>query len=192
VRLPVWLMSMVSVLVGAEVAHSLAYRAAHPSESAREHELVATGHGYLAAAPLAVALALAVAVVALLLRLGAARRGAAAARVSALPFALLGPLVFVFQEYGERLVHDGAFPWAAALQSSFVLGLCLQAPFALLAWLVARCLLATADVLARVLAAQPSLVVAGPPSLRAGLAFALPRLPLLAAGWTVRGPPAHR
>jgi hypothetical protein len=132
-RLPVWLVSIAAMFVGTEFAHSVAYRAAHPEEHVREQALAASGHGYLDYAPLGGALLVAIVVVALVLRLGAARRGVAGASVSALPFALLVPLPFALQEHLERLAHDDSLSLAAATEPTFALGLAIQVPFAALA-----------------------------------------------------------
>jgi hypothetical protein len=187
-----WLTSIVSVLLGTELAHALAYRAEHADAHERAEALAETGHGYLERAPFAAALVLGIVVVALLLRLGAARRGDRGGPLPSLPFALLGPLVFALQEHVERLVHDGAFPWAAVLEPTFVIGLWLQIPFALLAWFVARSLLAAVDALGRALAEPPARVVATAATRVAETLLDLPRVPVLATGRPVRGPPSFR
>jgi hypothetical protein len=189
-RLPVWLASVVAVFVGTEFAHSVAYRVAHPDAGAREQVLAASGHGYLDYAPLAGALLAAIALVALLLRLGEARSGAPAARVPALPFALLVPLAFAFQEHLERFAHDGSVSFATAAEPAFVLGLWLQAPFAVIAWFAARSLLSVADAVGRALAAPPSRVEPAVAALVALLAVDLPRLRALATCRAGRGPPS--
>ena len=52
-------------------------------------------------------------------------------------FALAAPAGFVCQEHVERLVHTGELPWLLTTPS-FLVGLALQAPVALLCVLVAR------------------------------------------------------
>jgi hypothetical protein len=68
----------------------------------------------------------------------------------------MGPAAFALQEHMERLLHHGEFPWSAVLEPTFALGLLLQLPIALAAWLVAHLLLrvtrAVAGAIARALA----------------------------------------
>jgi len=142
-RLFAWLLTVSLAVAGSQVAHVLTYRLVAPNADQRAHLLADTGHAYMANLPLALALCT---VVALLALLGQAR-GARAGRTSGLAawhFALIAPLVFCCQEHFERLIHDGTFPWDAALQRTFVVGLVLQLPFALAAFLLARLLLRAA------------------------------------------------
>ena len=140
------------VLAGVLVAHALAYRlTATPTDRF---------HAYLAHAPqVLVVLALS----------GAALSGFGRSR--AVPPAHIFPLVavttFLIQEHLERVVHEGSFPVLAG-SPAFVVGLLLQIPVALVAWLLARRLLtAVADVPARRLAMRPRFdlpLVGMPPS----------------------------
>jgi hypothetical protein len=54
-------------------------------------------------------------------------------------------MAFVLQEHIELLLHDGGVPVGALVAPTFVAGLVLQAPFALVGYLVARALLRLAD-----------------------------------------------
>jgi hypothetical protein len=121
---------------GWAAAHGLAYRIVIPGEEERRHALEAAGHGYLDPASL-VSLSLTLVVLGLA---GGVLRGR---DVIPAPwvFALLPPLAFGLQEHLERLLHDGHFPYAAALEPTFGVGLLLQLPFALAALLFARALL---------------------------------------------------
>jgi hypothetical protein len=56
-------------------------------------------------------------------------------------FFVLPPLAFASQELAERLLHAEGFPFHAALEPRFPVGLLLQLPFGLLAILVAHWLL---------------------------------------------------
>ena len=62
---------------------------------------------------------------------------------------------FAFQEYLERWLAWGFFPWYAAEQPTFVIGVALQLPFGVLAYLAARFLLRAAKRLGRRLAGDP-------------------------------------
>jgi hypothetical protein len=113
---------------GVLVAHALAYRiTGTPTERF---------HAYLGHAPQ----------VLLLLTLsgivlgGLGRRGTAPA---AHVFPLVAVTTFALQEHLERLVHGGAFP-VLVTSPAFVVGLVLQIPVALGAWVVARWLIAAA------------------------------------------------
>jgi hypothetical protein len=86
-------------------------------------------------------------------------------------------------------VHTGDLPLATALEPTFVLGLLLQAPFALAAFLLARALLAVAERIGTFLASAPPapilrILVHRPQ--RADLA----RRRVLARGWAGRAPPS--
>ena len=97
-------------------------------------------HGYLTYAPHAL----------LLLTLGALGALLADERPAALarPWLFVGVALGAFagQEHVERLLHDGQVPWLLT-SPVFLLGLALQLPFALLAWLAARSVAAVAEAL---------------------------------------------
>jgi hypothetical protein len=71
---------------------------------------------------------------------GLGRSGAAPA---AHVFPLVAVATFALQEHLERLVHEGTLPFLLT-SPAFVVGILLQVPFALVAWVVARWLLAAA------------------------------------------------
>lgn len=154
---------------GGLVAHELAYRLAGVPHGAV--------HDYLQHLPLWLA-------VLALLALGAAGASGPAAAPRAWPFAAVGLLGFTVQEHLERLVHAGELPWLFD-RPVFLLGLALQLPFALLAWIGARSLLAVAATLRRPAAPPrawlaPRCVASRP---------AAPAAAVLAAGHPLRGPP---
>jgi hypothetical protein len=102
-------------------------------------------------------------------------------------FACLPPVVFAVQEHVEHLIAHGA-PWTLAVDPTFVAGLCLQAPFALAAYLVARLLVVVAAVIAgrRSVpppAAEPEAVCFAP------LSAPLLRLRVASTPRLTRGPP---
>jgi hypothetical protein len=179
-------------VVGSQVAHSLAYRLFTPPGAERSHELAATGHSYLTYAPAALALCVVLVVFALAgeLRHHLVRTGSRSGRPSVLGFAVLAPAIFISQEHLERLVQDGAFPWTAALQPTFGVGLLLQLPFALIAYVLARLLLRAVGSLSRLLAGPPLQALRGGCVRRPALRAFGPRVPALALGYGSRGPPS--
>ena len=126
---------------GLLTAHSLAYRLT-TATAADEHRLLdSTGHGYLAAGTsLMTAVGVAALAAGLLLTI---RTGARTARRARL-LAAVPPVAFAVQEHTERLVHDGVLPAGLLHDPTFLAGLLLQLPFALLGYVVVRLLLRTA------------------------------------------------
>jgi hypothetical protein len=186
-RLSLWSLTVSLAIVGSQVAHVLTYRLVAPNADERAHLLADTGHAYMARLPLALAIC---SVVALLALIGQARgtRAGRATGPAAWQFALIAPLVFCCQEHFERLLHDGSFPWDAAFQPTFLLGLALQLPFALAAYLLARLLLRAAAALTALLQRPsrrllPALLVACRPVERDA------RGRIAATGFAPRGPP---
>jgi hypothetical protein len=116
---------------GTLAAHAVAYRVLDaPSEGV---------HGYLGHLPqLVTVLALP-----LLLALAVAGRTPAP---RAWPFAAAAVGAFVAQEHLERLAHTGELPFLLD-RPVFLVGLALQVPFALAAWLLARALIRVAAAL---------------------------------------------
>ncbi len=149
-----WLLTLALAVIGSQLAHELAYRLVTPDGAQRAHELARTGHAYLVYAPAALAVCSVLVLIALVgeLRHLLTGRGTASSRPSALTFAVLAPAIFVLQEHFERLFHDGAFPWDACLQPTFVVGLLLQLPVASGAYLLSRLLLGAVRSLGRLLA----------------------------------------
>jgi len=169
----VLLLSLVALPAGGAgtlTAHAVAYRLLEASGEGV--------HGYLAHVPQALT------VLALPALVAAAAAGRARAP-RAWPFAAAALSAFVVQEHVERLAHTGELPLLLD-RPVFWLGLALQVPFALAAWLVARLLLrAAGGAAAPKVSRSPSLLLpVGEP------AAAEPR-PFAARGLAApRGPPA--
>lgn len=185
-----WLVAIPLMLAGSQVAHVLAYRLVYPQASVRLRALVQTGHGYLTLLPLVAGAAAAVLAVSLALSAVDAARGRGVRSLPPWAFALLPALAFAVQEYLERWLAWGHLPWHAAAEPTFLAGLALQLPFGALAWLVARLLLRTAELVGRRLAPAPQRRRLAP------LPLALPVVPplpppasLLSLGLGRRGPP---
>jgi hypothetical protein len=166
-RVLAWTITLPLTAAGVLCAHWLAYAALGVP--------LGDTHAYLDHAPQLVAVLASVGLAALVLETRGATR-------PAWPFAAFALATFAVQEHAERLVHTGDLPWLAT-RPEFLLGLVLQVPFALAAWLAARLLLRVH--------AEPRL---RPPALPV-LAFSLVSVePLPVAGPAqvrpaVRGPP---
>jgi hypothetical protein len=107
--------------------------------------------------------------------------------------ALVPPLGFALQEHLERLIELNAFPYGAALEPTFLVGMALQAPFALGAVLLARAVLAVGHLVGRGVAALRSpraRTRPAAPVLHTWRAPSLARPSLLAMGHCERAPPA--
>jgi hypothetical protein len=190
-RIGAWTLAVPVILMGTEAAHALAYRLVYPEAQVRWRVLAATGHGYLAWAPLLLGLACALVAASLLSEVVGAARRSATKGVQPWAFALLPPVSFTLQEFLERWFAVHHAPWWMFEQPTFRVGLLLQLPFAVLAYLTARVLLRAArtagDALAWTLA--PRALALAPTTLPRPNAATPRRLRALALGWGVRGPP---
>jgi hypothetical protein len=192
-RVAAWLLSFPLMVVGSQVAHVLAYRWEYPNAHVRLGELLSTGHSYMGSSayvPMLLGFVLAAELVGLGWVCAGSVRRDLQRPVPAWAFALLPTLGFTLQEFCERLLSGASFPWWMVLQPTFRVGLLLQLPFALVAYLVAKALLRVADRVGRGLrkALAPPRVVAV--SVRWGMReVCAPRLGALAGGHAGRGPP---
>ena len=190
-RLIAWLVTLPLAVAGTQVAHVLAYRLTTATSSERAHALSASGHGYAAYVPLALAIGAVLVAFALAAEVRQIATGPARSplRPTAWHFAVVAPALFACQEHLERLLHSGGFPWGVVLGASFLVGLLLQLPVALAAYLLARLLLRAArsigDLLAR---RRPGRVWVSTARWRVS-DFIAPLLPALAHGYGSRGPP---
>jgi hypothetical protein len=186
-----WLLTLPLAVVGSQLAHALAYRLATGSERERSHELAASGHGYLAYAPAVLAICAALVVLALCHELRAVFSGRVwrSSHPSAMSFAVLAPGIFLGQEHFERLLHSGTFASALVFERTFLLGLAMQLPFALIAYVCARLLLGAARAVARLLA-SPRIVVLHLRSRWAGADVRAPHTRPDGLTLGARGPPA--
>ena len=184
-----WLLGLPLMIAGSLAAHAAGYRLALPDAHERAGGLQATGHSYLDHVPLLFVLIATPILVGFVLSVFGAVQGRPR-MPGPWAFAFLPPLSFVLQEHLERLIHTGAFPWGASLERPFVVGLLLQAPFALAAFLLARGMLEGIRVLRRALSRRPPRCRERAPrrSFRQ-LQIDVPRLAALALGHAERGPP---
>ena len=193
-RTTAWLSSIPLILAGTLAAHSLAYRIAYPVADARWRLLASTGHGYLGYVPLIAGTIVAAVLAGSLAMAADAVRGKPFRAFPAWAFALLPVLAFTVQEFTERWVAGGGLPWWMVLQPTFRIGLLLQLPFALVAFLVARLLLRTARAIGRILRGQGSLPIVLPAVPRRASSYrdaVHPKTSIAGLGWGLRGPPLH-
>jgi hypothetical protein len=112
------------------------------------------------------------------------------AHVPVWPIALVPPLGFAVQEHLERVIELQEFPFTAALEPTFIVGMAMQVPFALAAVLLARAVLALGHALGRRFARAPRPPArAVPPPLPAPPDAELARRSVLATGHCERAPP---
>ena len=186
-----WLVAVPLILAGSEAAHVLAYRFAYPAVPVRLHALLATGHDYWRWLPLAFGVAGAVVTLSLAVTAADAARGRRSRGLPAWAFALLPLVAWVVQEHLELWIHAGVFPWHEYARPTFLPGLALQLPFALLAYLAARLLLRVAEDAGRAVArlAPPRARLVAHVPAPSHVEPALRRLALIACGLAKRGPP---
>lgn len=181
-----WLLSLALAAAGTLSAHGLAYRIVEPSQERRRHLLEETGHGYLN-------LELAGSLLAALVIVGFAGCVLVGARRRCAPplwlFAFAPPLGFALQEHAELVLHHHAFGLSPALTPVFLVGLGLQIPFALVALVAARTLLAAADALATRLGAPLRLRLAPDARLALPVVSIRPAAPVLVGARGQRAPP---
>ena len=146
---------------------------------------------YLEYAPLAIALCLALIALGFIAQAIAAFRERDTHRGTQITLvAALAPAAFVLQEFIERYVHDGQLHWELVMSAPFLLGLAAQLPFALVAAAIALALGAAA-----LRVAQAIKTGRRPRPRRTAITFLswlsvdLPPEPILARGYTGRGPP---
>lgn len=184
-----WLLSLGLAAAGGLAAHGLAYRIAEPHPGRRHELLESTGHGYLDPALIgSLCVALTVLAFAGCVLAGVRRH----ARPPLWLFALAPPVGFALQEHAERMLHQDAFSAGTVLEPTFLAGLLLQLPFAVVALLVARALLVAAGVLARELGAPPRFRPAPDASLAVPTGDWIPSAPTLVGARGQRAPPLAR
>ncbi len=190
-RLP-WLLAVPLIVGGSVSAHALGkvLFAAGASEHGAD-EVARVSGGYAAQLPIVVGILASLALIWIAARLLRANRSVRSG-IAPLWFLLLPPQSFALQEFAERMLHAESAPFSAIHEPAFIAALVLQLPFGLLAYVVARLLLAVAEEVSRLLAGPEEFPAARPsvfglllPPSAAGA-----RTPVLASGHSQRGPPA--
>jgi hypothetical protein len=134
-------------------AHCLAYVLVPPAGTEHMHHHVEPGHSYFGSAPVLIATGVTLLAAGLILCLRDGMRGAAASsRQPTALFALLPPLGFSVQEHLEQLIVTGSLPHDLAAEPTFLTGLALQLPFAVVALMLTRALYSLGHGLGRLLA----------------------------------------
>jgi hypothetical protein len=174
------------MLGGSQLAHAFAYRIAYPQAHVRVLHMLATGHSYFTRLPLVLAAAAACVLASLVVTVVDAARARPVRALPAWAFALLPPLAFALQELLELSLHTGTFAWRAALAPTFLPGLLLQLPCALLMYAAARLLLRAAERIGLALAHSVPATMRLPAFAPAPTA---PRARLLAGRSLARAPP---
>lgn len=179
-----WLLSLPLSAAGMVLAHELAWEL-----GSHEHEAEAA-HGYLQYGAIFAALGAALVVVAATTQLVNGVTGAGVARApSARTFAVVPVVGFMLQEHLEHIVAARELELTFFLSTPFLLGLALQLPFMVAAFVVARLIL---GLVARAVRALGTLdVLPGLTSLRVlvPLRTELPPQPAVAGCHTGRAPP---
>ena len=185
-----WLACLALMASGSVFAHALAYKIAAPGHGSHAGMNHPQQSGIFPHAELCLAVCGAVALAILAASLFSRLRASRALVAPLWVFALVPPAGFVVQEHLEHALQTGALPLTAFVEPTFALGLVLQAPFALAAFVLARALLALAQALVECLRAAPRLrLVASEPSLLPALLAGAPPLSALASGHGQRAPP---
>jgi hypothetical protein len=166
-----------------------------PARGEPMHHHVEGGHTYFGSTPVLIAALITVLAAGLVLCVGEGLRGGTARLTPpALLFALLPPLGFVVQEHVEDLVLSGSISGDLIAEPTFLAGLALQLPFAVVALLLCRGLYALGyglgSFLARRLAVSTRVQSLAPPVHRRPAPVTLIPPSVLALGHGSRAPPA--
>jgi hypothetical protein len=185
------LLCVPQIAAGSLIAHALAYRVLLPEPETRAAAWVRTGHGYLHATPLWLTLSVALGLtsaVAWTLRASAGRAGR---RLSTTSLALLPFVLFTAQELAEQF-GTGLAVVDRLLEPTFLLGLVLQAPIALAAFVLARVIVRVAEGIRQLIvrASRPRRARRGRSFRPAPAPIDLPLLPVLALRRAGRAPPS--
>lgn len=187
-----WPLAVPLSVLGVLAAHWLSFRLVVPDSHAREHLLAATGHGYLMYAPAIVGISLALVALGFGHAIVREFRGESpATKAPAWLVGLVPLLAFVIQEYVERCLQHGSIEWGVALESTVIVGLALQVPFALVAGLATLVLTRAARGVAAILSRRPAPTLRKLRPFRLPASFDLPRAPMLALGYAGRAPPSR-
>lgn len=185
-----WLVVVPLMLAGTEVAHALAYRLVYPQSAVRWRALAASGHGYVGWLPVVLGIGGAVMLLGLCSGVVDTARRRPSRPVPPWAFGLLPLAGFTLQEFLERWIMFGGFPWWMVEQPTFRVGLLLQLPFALAALLVAHLLLRAVERVGVALRERPRPLAFYAVAIRLRpVPDAVLRPSVVATGHAGRGPP---
>jgi hypothetical protein len=135
------LVALPLALIGVEFGHMIA-NAVFGAPKGEIFASPTSGEGLLVPA---LALAAASIVVGLAARIAGHSSGERDTRVLGTVFAVLPPIAFTCLEATEGILHGGLVPWHEFARPTFLLGLVLQAPFAVAAYVLSRAVLRLGD-----------------------------------------------
>jgi hypothetical protein len=153
-----WLVAAPLMAVGSYVAHCQVFASAAPAHhmlahgghggahgpAHHAHESGMTAIGLFGSVPFLLS-CLAVVAVFLGVRVTRGLSRSPRTTLSAWPFGVLAPLAFFLHHHFDHLVGTTSMPLSSFVEPAFLLGLLLQVPFGLAAFLVAKLLLRVAD-----------------------------------------------
>jgi hypothetical protein len=150
-----WLVALPVATASWLTAHCFAFVLVPPAGGEHMHHHAEGGHTYFGSTPVLIAALVTVLAAGFVLCVGEGLRGGTA-RLGppALLFALLPPLGFIVQEHVEELIRSGAVSGDLITKPTFLTGLALQLPFAVVALLLCRGLYALGYGLGRFLATR--------------------------------------
>ena len=183
-----WLLALPLIAAGSQLAHWLAYRLTEPEAHARAHALAESGHGYANALRLVAITSLCLVVAVLATNARDALHGRARLRIERWPFVLVPIVGFAIQELAERLAAGGEAVLTIGLPAVLI-GLALQLPIALVAYALARLLLAASELVGAALAPPPQIRPRRIAPVPIPAEPLLPAISALASPETPRGPP---
>lgn len=160
-----WLIALPLVVAGSLTAHALAYRLIGQSAEGTAALLAETGHEYLDQLPVGAVIGL---ITLLFGLIGVVTERRQLRRTRSTPlwvFAVLPLVGYTTQEHLERFAHTGVPPTDLLFSPLFLVGLALQVPFVVVAWLICRLLLRTVAAIQALLTGSPVLRRRTPPSL---------------------------
>jgi hypothetical protein len=157
-RRAAWLVALPVATASWLNAHCLAFVLVPPAGGENMHQHIEGGHTYLGSAPVLIAALVTVLAAGLVLCVGEGLRGnTARLGPPALLFALLPPLGFIVHQHLEELVRSGSISVDQIAEPTFLTGLALQLPFAVVALLFCHGLYALGYGLGRFLAGRLAL-----------------------------------
>jgi hypothetical protein len=194
-RRAAWLVALPLATASWLNAHCLAFVLVPPAGGEHMHHHVEGGHSYFGSMPVVVAALITLLTAGLVLCVSEGIRGRTrGVGPPALLFALLPPLGFVVQEHVEELVRSASLSGLLITEPTFLTGLALQLPFAVVALFLCRGLYAIGYRLGRFLASCLAVVTriqTPPPAVhRPPAPVTLIPPSVLALGHGSRAPPA--